>query len=131
MIAAIHGAIIFFATYAKASAYPLPDSIFSAMNLSNRYQPSLALLTDMYQLTMAQGYWKQNRAEQQAVFHLYFRKNPFKGGYTISAGLEDAMDLLQNFGFTQEDLDFLAQVKSSNQQPLFEKGFLELSLIHI
>ncbi|QHL86420.1 nicotinate phosphoribosyltransferase [Nibribacter ruber] len=95
------------------------------MNLSKRYQPSLALLTDMYQLTMAQGYWKQNRAEQQAVFHLYFRKNPFKGGYTISAGLEDAMDLLQKFGFTQEDLDFLAQVKSSNQQPLFEKGFLE------
>jgi nicotinate phosphoribosyltransferase len=98
------------------------------MNLTQRYQPSLALLTDMYQLTMAQGYWKQNRAEQQAVFHLYFRKNPFNGGYTISAGLEDAIDLLQNFRFTQEDITFLAQLKGSQQQPLFEKEFLEYLL---
>ncbi|PTB82075.1 nicotinate phosphoribosyltransferase [Alloalcanivorax venustensis] len=95
------------------------------MNLTQRYRPSLALLTDMYQLTMAQGYWKQQRAEQEAVFHLYFRKNPFKGGYTISAGLADAVDLLQNFKFTQEDTAFLGQLKGSKSQPLFETDFLE------
>ncbi|GAA4298190.1 nicotinate phosphoribosyltransferase [Nibribacter koreensis] len=95
------------------------------MKLTQRYRPSLALLTDMYQLTMAQGYWKQQRAEQEAVFHLYFRKNPFKGGYTIAAGLEDAIDLLQNFRFTEEDTAFLAQVKGSTQEPMFEKAFLD------
>ncbi|MDQ3292527.1 MAG: nicotinate phosphoribosyltransferase, partial [Bacteroidota bacterium] len=53
------------------------------MNISTRFRPSLALLTDLYQLTMAQGYWKKGMAEQEAVFHLFFRKNPFNGGYTV------------------------------------------------
>ena len=44
---------------------------------------SLALLTDLYQLTMAYGYWKQGKSEQQAVFNLFFRSNPFQGGYTM------------------------------------------------
>ena len=48
------------------------------------YKPSLALLTDLYQLTMAYGYWKSGMTDRDAVFHLYFRKNPFKGGYTIA-----------------------------------------------
>ncbi|ALJ00550.1 nicotinate phosphoribosyltransferase [Rufibacter tibetensis] len=95
------------------------------MNISQRYQLSLALLTDMYQLTMAQGYWKKGMAEQEAVFHLYFRNNPFKGGYTISAGLADAIDLLQSFRFTQEDLSYLKSLTGSQGQPLFEEGFLE------
>ncbi|RNI30617.1 nicotinate phosphoribosyltransferase [Rufibacter latericius] len=95
------------------------------MNLTQRYQLSLALLTDMYQLTMAQGYWKKGMADQEAVFHLYFRKNPFKGGYTISAGLADALDLLQNFRFAEEDLVYLKSLKGSKGQPLFEDGFLD------
>jgi len=44
------------------------------------YATSLALLTDLYQLTMAYGYWKTGRADREAVFHLFFRKNPFQGG---------------------------------------------------
>ncbi|WP_370589829.1 hypothetical protein [Rufibacter sp. LB8] len=94
------------------------------MNLTQRYRPSLALLTDMYQLTMAQGYWKNNRAEQEAVFHLYFRKNPFNGGYTIAAGLEEAMDLINHFSFTPEDLAYLRNLRGSKGQPLFGEGFL-------
>lgn len=92
--------------------------------ISQRYQISLALLTDMYQLTMAQGYWKKGMAEQEAVFHLYFRNNPFKGGYTVCAGLADAIDLLQHFKFTQEDLAYLRSLKGSKKQPLFEEEFL-------
>ena len=46
----------------------------------------LALLTDLYQLTMAYGYWELGRAEQEAVFHLFFRKPPFGGGYVVTAG---------------------------------------------
>ena len=48
-----------------------------------------ALLTDLYQLTMAYGYWKTDRVDQEAVFHLHFRKQPFAGGFTLACGLRD------------------------------------------
>jgi nicotinate phosphoribosyltransferase len=94
------------------------------MKLSQRYGLSLSLLTDLYQLTMAQGYWRKGLAEQEAVFHLYFRKNPFQGGYTLSAGLADAIDLLEHLTFTPDDLDYLRNLKGSRQQPLFGEDFL-------
>ncbi|MDQ3290931.1 MAG: nicotinate phosphoribosyltransferase [Bacteroidota bacterium] len=95
------------------------------MNISTRFRPSLALLTDLYQLTMAQGYWRKGMAEQEAVFHLFFRKNPFNGGYTVMAGLADAIDLLQNLQFTPEDTAYLGSLRGSKNQPLFEPEFLE------
>ena len=55
--------------------------------LGRVYRHSLALLTDLYQLTMAYGYWKLGRADREAVFHLSFRKNPFGGGYAVACGL--------------------------------------------
>jgi len=48
----------------------------------------MALLTDLYQLTMSYGYWKSKMAEKESVFHLFFRKNPFKGGYAISCDVD-------------------------------------------
>ena len=51
------------------------------------YATSLGLLTDLYQLTMAYGYWQSGRADQQAVFHWFFRNNPFEGGFVVTAGL--------------------------------------------
>ena len=48
--------------------------------LSQLYKSSLALLTDLYQLTMAYGYWKVGVGERESVFHVIFRKNPFGGG---------------------------------------------------
>ncbi len=51
-----------------------------------------ALLTDLYQLTMAYGYWRSGTAEHEAVFHLHFRKPPFGSGYTVAAGLGLALD---------------------------------------
>ena len=64
--------------------------------LRELYRPSLALLTDLYQATMAYGYWKAGMAEREAVFHLSFRKNPFNGGYTIAAGLGYAVKYLSS-----------------------------------
>ncbi|MFD2247115.1 nicotinate phosphoribosyltransferase [Pontibacter ruber] len=95
------------------------------MNLKKIYSTSLSLLTDLYQLTMAYGYWKQGKAEQEAVFHLYFRKNPFSGGYTIAAGLEQAIDYLQDLHFREDDLSYLESLKGSKGQPLFEPAFLD------
>lgn len=95
------------------------------MALQQIYRTSLSLLTDLYQLTMAYGYWKNGMAEQEAVFHLYFRKNPFGGGYTVAAGLEHAIQYLQALKFTEEDLAYLGSLKGSQGQPLFEQGFLD------
>ncbi|GEO06866.1 nicotinate phosphoribosyltransferase [Adhaeribacter aerolatus] len=94
------------------------------MKFTSRYATSLALFTDMYQLTMAQAYWKKGMAEQEAVFHLYFRKHPFNGGYTVCAGLADAIDYLKEFRFSPDDIAYLGSLKGSQQQPLFETEFL-------
>lgn len=93
--------------------------------LRTLYRPSLALLTDLYQLTMAYGYWKSEMAEREAVFHLFFRKNPFKGGYALAAGLEPAIAFMENFSFEAEDLDYLAALTGNDGQPLFEAAFLD------
>ncbi len=86
---------------------------------------SLALLTDLYQLTMAYGYWKLGRAEEEAVFHLFFRRAPFHGGYAIAAGLEQALEYLTALRFTAEDLAYLATLTGNDGGALFEAGFLE------
>lgn len=93
--------------------------------LTQIYRPSLTLLTDLYQLTMAYGYWKNGMAEREAVFHLFFRKNPFKGGYAIAAGLELATSFLNQFGFSDDELEFLATLTGNDDQPLFEPEFLQ------
>lgn len=92
--------------------------------LSALYRPALGLLTDLYQLTMAYGYWKTKTANQEAVFHLYFRANPFQGGFTVACGLQSVVDYLKGFEFREEDVAYLATLKGSNGQPLFEKDFL-------
>jgi len=83
-----------------------------------------ALLTDLYQLTMAYGYWKQETAERRAVFHLFFRSLPFGGGYAVAAGLEDALAWLCGFQFRKADLDYLANLKTKGEEPLFDEPFL-------
>jgi nicotinate phosphoribosyltransferase len=89
------------------------------------YNQSLALVTDLYQLTMAYGYWKSGTEDKEAVFHLYFRKNPFQGGFTISCGLEYAIDFLENFRFDPSDIEYLATLKGNDNQPLFNPEFLK------
>jgi len=84
-----------------------------------------ALLTDLYQLTMAYGYWKSGRADREAVFHLFFRKAPFQSGFTIAAGLATAIDFLNSYHFTEPDLEFLSLMTGNDGKPLFEPGFLK------
>jgi nicotinate phosphoribosyltransferase len=92
--------------------------------LTGLYRPSLALLTDLYQLTMAYGYWKQGLHEREAVFHLYFRRAPFEGGYAVAAGLALAVDYLENLRFTDEDIAYLASLTGSKGARLFPNDFL-------
>jgi nicotinate phosphoribosyltransferase len=86
---------------------------------------SSALLTDLYQLTMAYGYWHAGRAERDAAFHLYFRAAPFGGGYAVACGLDAAADYLAGFGFEGGDLAYLAELRGADGRPLFPAPYLD------
>jgi len=89
------------------------------------YNQSLSLLTDFYQLTMAYGYWKAKVDTKEAVFHLFFRKNPFHGGFAIACGLDYVIDYLENFRFDETDIEYLATLEGNDGKSIFEKGFLK------
>ncbi|MCE7065687.1 nicotinate phosphoribosyltransferase [Dyadobacter sp. CY326] len=93
--------------------------------INKLYDTSLSLLTDLYQLTMAYGYWKAGKAEQEAVFNLYFRKHPFQGGFTISCGLSSVIDYLNDYRFSEADLEYVGSLTGNDGSKLFEHGFLE------
>lgn len=82
------------------------------------------LLTDLYQLTMAQAGLRAGKPADHAVFHLFFRKLPFEGGYAIAAGLEQALELLEHYQFSAADLGYLASLRGDDAQPLFQEDFL-------
>ncbi len=89
------------------------------------YDGSMTLLTDLYQLTMAYGYWKSGKSELPSVFNLFFRKNPFNGGFTIACGLENVLNFLENFGFSNNDLNYLSSLKLGTGEVMFEPEFLD------
>jgi len=84
-----------------------------------------ALLTDLYQLTMAQAYHSAGIDGTHAAFHLYFRSNPFGGGYAIVSGLEMAADYLDELAFTGDDVAYLRTLTGRDGRPLFRDDFLE------
>ena len=89
------------------------------------YAPSLALLTDLYELTMAFGYWKSGLHRAQAVFHLHFRNNPFGGGYALACGLESVVDYLRRWRFDDQDRAYLSGLTGADGRPLFDGAFLD------
>ncbi|WP_029987102.1 nicotinate phosphoribosyltransferase [Lysinibacillus fusiformis] len=70
---------------------------------------SFMLHTDLYQINMVQTYWKDAVHQRKAVFELYFRKLPFGNGYAIFAGLKKVMEFINNFGFSQSDIEYLRE----------------------
>ena len=79
---------------------------------------NLTLLTDLYQLTMMQGYFK-NPTNQIVVFDMFYRKNPCDGGYAIAAGLEQVIAYIKDLHFTYEDVQYLQSLH------IFDADFLE------
>jgi len=69
-----------------------------------RYSP---LLTDLYELTMLAGYLQEDMQDTPAVFDLFYRTNPFQGGYAVFAGLDPALDYLENLKFSDDELAYL------------------------
>lgn len=89
------------------------------------YNQSLALMTDLYQMTMSYGYWKAGLDNKEAVFHLFFRRTPFQGGFTVAAGLEAVIYFLENFRFDDDDLGYLSTLSDQQGNPLFPQEFLD------
>ena len=80
---------------------------------------NLTLLTDLYELTMMQGYYKREDKNVDVIFDAFYRVNPDGNGYAISCGLEQVIELIENFRFNKEDIDYLASLN------IFEPDFLE------
>lgn len=80
---------------------------------------NLTLLTDLYELTMMQGYFENKNQNETVIFDAFYRINPFGGGYSIMAGLEQVIDYVKNLRFTEEDIDYLRSVG------IFTEPFLE------
>ena len=76
-------------------------------------------LSDLYQITMAYAYWKARRIDDRAVFDLFFRKSPFHGEFTIFAGLSECLKFLENFKYSESDIEYLRETLPSN----VEEGF--------
>lgn len=79
---------------------------------------NLTLLTDLYQLTMMQGYYKNHEQNETVIFDMFYRTNPMNSGYAIMAGLEQVIQYIQNLHFTKEDIEYLKNMH------IFEGDFL-------
>lgn len=85
---------------------------------------NLTLLTDLYELTMMQGYFKSNSTET-VIFDVFYRKNPSGSGYAICCGLEQAIDYIKSLNFSYDDIEYLRSLQ------LFDEDFLNyLSSFH-
>lgn len=85
-------------------------------------QRNLTLLTDLYELTMMQGYFKEKDANETVIFDAFYRSNPAGNGYSICAGLEQVIAYIKNLHFAQEDVDYLRTTG------LFSEDFLDYLL---
>ncbi|HWN44947.1 MAG TPA: nicotinate phosphoribosyltransferase [Thermoanaerobaculia bacterium] len=94
--------------------------------LTQLYRPSLALLTDLYELTMAYGYWRSGTHTKEAVFHHHFRRPPFGGGFTVACGLAPVIEFIEHFHFDDDDLSYLAGLQGNDGKPLFDGEFLDM-----
>ncbi len=83
---------------------------------------NLTMLTDLYQLTMMQGWYFSGKANQKAVFDRFYRTNPYHGGYTVYAGLEHVIQYVNELSFSEEDIDYLRSLG------IFKEDFLNYLL---
>lgn len=77
------------------------------------------MMTDFYELTMAQTYFDKGEKDKKVYFDIFFRQNPFEGGYSISGGIDNIIEYIKNFKITKEDIDYLRGLNT------FTEEFLE------
>lgn len=74
------------------------------------------LMTDFYELTMAQTYFNEEKKDEQVYFDIFFRKNPFNGGYTISGGLDETINYINNLHFGEEEINYLRKLEKFSEE---------------
>ena len=83
-----------------------------------------AMLTDLYQITMAQGYLESGQEKEEACFHMYFRNYPFNGGYAVACGMAQLADLVESFAFSEQDIAYLAGLDAPGGGKLFKSELI-------
>ena len=68
---------------------------------------NLSMMMDLYEMTMANGYFLAGKAQSQATFDVFYRRNPDGGGFAVFAGLEQVLDYLEGLHFSREDVAYL------------------------
>ena len=85
----------------------------------------IAMLTDLYELTMAQGLWESGKANEQGCFTAFYRDHPFGSAYAVMCGTAELPELVENLRFTPEDIDYLASLQAPAGGAMFKPGFLD------
>ncbi len=83
------------------------------------YYDNLTLLTDLYELTMMQGYFKNQNRNQTVIFDMFYRTNPLESGYAIAAGLEQLIEYINGLHFEAKDIEYLRSLH------IFDEDFLD------
>ena len=85
----------------------------------------IAMLTDLYELTMAQGLWESGKANEQGCFTAFYRDHPFGSAYAVMCGTAELPELVENLRFTPEDIDYLASLEAPAGGAMFKSAFLD------
>ena len=80
---------------------------------------NLTLLTDLYELTMMQGYFKNKEENRTVIFDAFYRTNPFGGGYAIMCGVEQLVRYVKDLHFSSQDIEYLRSLN------IFDADFLD------
>jgi len=90
------------------------------------------LLTDLYQLTMAYGYWKAGKHNENSTFDVFFRKNPFKGEFCLYAGSDEILRYIKSFKFTESDIQYLKGPLGNKEEEFWQwLGALDCSQVKV
>ncbi|MDY2777110.1 MAG: nicotinate phosphoribosyltransferase [Collinsella sp.] len=96
------------------------------MALTDISRPTdISMLTDLYELTMAQGLWESGKLDDQGCFTAFHRDHPFGSAFAVMCGTADLPDLVENIRFTDEDVDYLGSLRAPAGGALFKPGFLD------
>ncbi|MEG1188778.1 MAG: nicotinate phosphoribosyltransferase, partial [Bacteroidales bacterium] len=79
---------------------------------------NISMMMDLYEMTMANGYFVSGEQNRRAVFDVFYRRNPDNGGFAIFGGLEQILEYIENIHFTQKDIDYFRSLQ------IFHEGFL-------
>ena len=94
----------------------MTKSIYDARNIS--------MMMDLYELTMANGYFLQENAQKRVAFDVFFRRNPDGGGFSIFAGLEQILEYIENMHFAEEDIEAWMNIETGPNAYLYGEDVL-------